>query len=161
MFVWFFFSGWIIVFCFHSLAFGVPEPSRNLRKTAKTENKFNGYWCLHQKYSGSGQLFCSWRFLKIFFFEISSIKFSFRIINWFFSLFGAWHQKKDSKSKKWVWKQKKGHARLKSATTKIFAPKVRPHWGAFEKVVLTWPLTPWSLTSGLFFAQKSTKYRKK
>ena len=106
--LFFFSSGWIVVFCFYLLVFGVPEPSGNVRKTAKTENKFNGYWCLHQKFSGSGQLFCSWEFFLIFFFfEISSIKCSFRIINWFFSLFEAWHQKKGPKSKKWAGKQKK------------------------------------------------------
>ena len=40
-----------------------------------------------------------------FFFKMSSIRFSFRIWNWFFSRFGLWHPKTGPKSKKWVRKQ--------------------------------------------------------
>ena len=51
-----------------------------------------------------------------FFFKMSSIRFSFRIWNWFFSRFGLWHPKTGPKSKKWVRKQ--------SNDTKQIVPKV-------------------------------------
>ena len=46
------------------------------------------------------------------------------------------------------------------ATTEILALIVSPQLGVSEKVVLTWPLTSWSLTFGHILAKKNTKYRK-
>ena len=161
----FFFSASIIFFCFPSMTFGVPEPSGSVQKTAKTEKKLNGYWWLDQKFSGSGKLFCSQRFSKNFFFKMFRIKWTFRISNWFFFFWlqrGTQKQTQIQKSgseheKTTIW----NNARTQQATSKILSPKVRSHWGASEKVVLTWSLTCWSLSFGHFFARKNTKYRKK
>ena len=80
----FIFPCWIIFFCFPCVTFGVPEPSRIVRKTAKTEKKLNGCWWLHRRFSESRELFYSWRFSKDCFLEMSSIKLSFRISIFFF-----------------------------------------------------------------------------
>ena len=103
----FFFSGWIIFFCFRSIYLGVPEPSGSVRKTAKTEKKLNGCWSLDRKFSGSGELFCSWRFFEIFFFQMFRINWTFRISKWFFIWRGAWLPKTGPNSKKWVRTRKK------------------------------------------------------
>ena len=90
--------------------FWCSGPVRKCLENGKNrKEKLNGCWWLYRKFSDSGELFCSWRFFNIFCFKMSSIKFSFRISNWFFPTFWAWSQKLDAKSKKWVPKQKKRH----------------------------------------------------
>ena len=56
-----------------------------------------------------GRTFSFSEIFLIFFFKIFSIKCSFRIFNWCFSLLGARHQKTDPKSRKWIPNPKKRH----------------------------------------------------
>ena len=58
------------------------------------------------------------------------------------------------KVKKWYWNW--NNASFNWATTKIFSSTVSPELGASENVVLTWPLTSWSLFTGLFFYLKKS-----
>ena len=89
-----FFRCWrTIFFCFPWVTFGVPEPSRRVQKTAKTEKKWNDCWLLYRKFSGTHELFCSWRFKKNSFFKMFSIKLSFRISNYSLSTIEALHPK--------------------------------------------------------------------
>ena len=67
-----FFPCCIIFFCFWETPFGFPDLSQSVWNTTKTKKKLqlNGCWWLYQKFSGSGELFYGWRFLKSFFQKI-------------------------------------------------------------------------------------------
>ena len=96
--------------------------------------------------------------LNIFLSKRFSIKFCIWKSNRFFSLHWAsplkmaQSQNREYESEKMTLKTGISFNR---ATTKIFSPSVSPKLGNSENVVLTWPLTSWSLFTGQFFTLKS------
>ena len=89
---------------------------------------------------------------------MSSIKFSFRILNWSFSTFRAWHSRTGAKLKKCVPKQKKATLKLELREITISddqdsLTKSYTTFRGFRKRGAN--LTSWSLTFGPIFAQKN------
>ena len=102
----FIFPCWIIFFCFPCVTFGVPEPSRIVRKTAKTEKKLNGCWWLHRRFSESRELFYSWRFSKDCFSRNVQHKIIFQNINFFFLHLERGTEKRAQSQKRVFWNKK-------------------------------------------------------